>query len=80
MNNREIVRKSAQTSNAWLLIWPLILFINYLIYRNFPEGPVLFLFLMVGILSCSSSYEYRSLAKEIVRLEEKIEELERCIP
>ncbi|NJK65719.1 MAG: hypothetical protein HC941_03555 [Microcoleus sp. SU_5_3] len=80
MNNREIIRKSAQTSNAWFLILPLMLLINYLIYRDFPEGRVLFLFLMVGVFSCSSSYQDRCLAKEIVRLEEKIEELEKRIP
>jgi hypothetical protein len=80
MNNREIVRKCAQTSNAWFLISPLMVFINYLIFRDFPEGRVLFLFLIVGVLPCSFAYQERCLAKEIVRLEEKIEELERRIP
>ncbi len=80
MNNREIIRKSAQTSNAWFLILPLLLFINYLIFRDFPEGLVLFLFLMLGGFSSSLAYQDRCLAKEIVRLEEKIEELERRIP
>jgi hypothetical protein len=80
MNNREIIRKWAQQSNSSLWIPPLVLFIIYLVYRDFPEGRVQYLFLMVAGLFFVSSFNARSLAKEIVRLEEKIEELERRIP
>ena len=82
MNNREIIRELAKQPNSfWML--PLVLFIMYLIvYRYYPDlgGQVQYLFVMVGFLSYSSFYNAVCLAKEIVRLEEKIEELERRIP
>jgi hypothetical protein len=80
MNNREIIRKWAQKSNASFWIPPLLMFIMYLLYRNSPKWLVGYLFLMVASLEGVSSYHARCLAKEIVRLEEKIEELERRIP
>ena len=80
MNNREIVRKWAQQSNASFWIPPLLMFIMYLVFRDSPEWLVGYLFLMVATLQGASSYQCRTLAKEIVRLEEKIEELERRIP
>lgn len=80
MNNREIMRKWAQMSNASFWIAPLLMFIMYLVYRDSPQWRMGYLFLMLAGLQVASSYQCRCLAKEMIRLEEKIEELERRIP
>ncbi len=87
MNNREIVRKVAQQSNA--SIWMSALFV-YLVNL----GGMAFLaaegrgvstlygsqISLISMLFFFVPWMGRFLAKEIVRLEEKIEELERRIP
>ncbi len=80
MNERQIIRKWAQRSNASFWLAPLIVTINYLVYKENPLIKEIYLFVMVVVTAAASSYQVRCLSREIVRLEEKIEELERRTP
>jgi hypothetical protein len=80
MNERQIIRKMAQTSNASFWLAPLVVTICYLVYKENPLIKEIYLFGMVGLTAAASSYQLRCLSREIVRLEEKIEELERRTP
>ena len=80
MNSREFVRKLAQVSNASFWLAPLVVTIFYLLNKENPLLKEMYLFAMVGATAAGSSYQLRCLSREIVRLEEKIEELERRTP
>ena len=81
MNPREITRKLAQQSEGTAWIGSVVMCILfYLVYRDRFVGEMQYLFLGGVALLWALYYQTIALAKEIVRLEEKIEELERRIP
>ena len=80
MNEKQLIRKWAQMSNASFWLAPLVVTIYYLVYKENPLMKEIYLFVMVALTAVGSSYQLRCLSREIVRLEEKIEELERRTP
>ena len=80
MNERQIIRQWAQKSNASFWLLPLIVVVYYLVFKENPLMKEIYLFGMVAATAAASSYQLRCLSREIVRLEEKIEELERRTP
>lgn len=75
-----MIRKWAQMSNASFWLAPLIVTIYYLVNKENPLIKEIYLFGMVALTAAGASYQLRCLSREIVRLEEKIEELERRTP
>lgn len=75
-----MIRKWAQMSNASFWLAPLVVTISYLVYKENPLIKEIQLFVMVALTAAASSYHLRCLSREIVRLEEKIEQLERRTP
>ncbi len=80
MNEKQQIRKWAQKSNASFWLAPLSVAIYYLVSKENPLSKEIYLFVMVAVVAAGSSYQLRCLSREIVRLEEKIEELERHTP
>jgi len=84
MNNQEVVRILAKPL-AWvndLMNGLIILIGSIVILNNWLPAKVLFLGTFTGFMSnlLIQSYVNRCLAQKILRLDEKIEELERRIP
>ena len=80
MNEKQQIRKWAQMSNASFWLAPLSVAIYYLLSKENPLSKEIYLFVMLAVAAAGSSYQLRCLSREIVRLEEKIEELERRTP
>ena len=80
MNEKQQIRKWAQRSNASFWLAPLVVTLFYLLYKENPLIKEIYLFVVVAHTAAGSSYQLRCLSREIVRLEEKIEELERHTP
>ena len=81
MNEKQQIRIWAQMSNAIFWLVPLVVTLFYLrVYKENPLIKEIYLFLVVTHTSVGASYQFRCLSREIVRLEEKIEELERRTP
>ncbi|WP_293131712.1 hypothetical protein [Microcoleus sp. bin38.metabat.b11b12b14.051] len=74
-----MIRKLAQQSNIYFWLAPVVVFAYYLVWRGNPLMKEGYLFLLVALLPVAAAYQFRSLSKEIIRLEEKIGELEKHI-